>query len=365
MRAAHILSIRHRLLYYTLALAIPLAAGGASAATAVAPGYSLSVFAGPLAGSSAPDSIAVVGSRVFVSYGNGGNPDGSGGALSTVAAYSDHGVFQGSITLSGHSDGLRYNSTTGQLWSLQNEDGNPNLVLINPTTLASSAPLPFSSTPHGGGYDDIAFGANATYVSASAPANSPNTAPAIVSVSLSPTQVTVNGGVLAGNATANVLNPGGGTTQLNLQDPDSMIFAPDGRLVLDSQSDQQLVFVSNVGAPGQSVSVLNLSTSVDDTVFAAGSGQRLLFTDRGSNTVYSLTGPFGSGQAISAEDSANQIGMLNLSDGTLTPLVTGLDSPHGEVFAALVPEPTSWMLAIAGFGLVGAALRRRAAAVAA
>jgi hypothetical protein len=365
MTAAHVLSIRRRLLCYTLALAIPLAAGGASAATVVAPGYALSVFAGPLAGSSAPDSLAVVGSTVFVGYGNGGNPDGSGGALSTIAAYSDHGVFQGAITLTGHNDGLRYNSATGQLWSVQNEDGNPNLVLINPTTLASSAPLPFSSTPHGGGYDDVAFGPNGTYVSASAPANSPNLAPAIVSVGLTSTQVTVNGGVLAGNATANVLNPGGGTTTLNLQDPDSMIFAPDGRLVLDSQSDQQLVFVSNVGAPGQSVSVLNLPTTVDDTVFAAGGLQRLLFTDRDSNTIYSLTGVFGAGQAISAADSANQIGMLSLSDGTLTPLVVGLDGPHGEAFAAPVPEPASWTLAIAGLGLAGAALRRRRAAVAA
>ncbi len=350
---------------HALASVVAFAAGGASAATVVAPGYALSVFAGPLAGSSAPDSIAVVGSNVFVSYGNGGNPDGSGGATSTVAAYSDHGVFQGSVTLAGHSDGLRYNSATGRLWSLQNEDGNPNLVLIDPMTLAASTPLPFSSTPHGGGYDDIAFGPHGTYVSASAPANDPNAAPTIVDVSLSATQATVNGGVLAGNAFAQVLNPGGGVTQLNLQDPDSLIFAPDGRLVLDSQSDKQLVFISNIGAPSQSVGVLNLTNSVDDTVFAGGGLQRLLFSDRGSNTIYALTGVFAAGQAISAADSANLIGALNLGDGTMAPLVVGLNSPHGEVFTSAVPEPAAWALMIFGCGCIGGVLRGRKSALAA
>jgi hypothetical protein len=335
---------------------------GAHAAPTAAAGYSLSVFAGPLAGSSAPDSIAVVGRDVFVGYGNGGAPDGSGGAVSTIAEYGQNGALIGTVTVTGHNDGLRYNATTGQLWSLQNEDGNPNLVLINPNTLAASSPLSFSATPHGGGYDDIAFGPNGTYISASNPANNPNTAPAIVSVSLTPSQVAVTGSVLAGNATANVINPGGGSTTLNLQDPDSMIFAPDGRLVLDSQADQQLVFISNVGNAMQTASVLNLPTTVDDTVFASGGLQRLLFSDRGSGTIYALTGVFGNGQAVSAADSANLIAALNLSNGDMTALVSGLDSPHGEAFAA-VPEPSSWAMMLIGFAGLGLAVRRRRHAV--
>jgi hypothetical protein len=314
------------------------------------------VFANPLSGSSAPDSIAVVGHNVFVGYGNGGNPDGSGGAISTIAEYSSAGALLGQTTVVGHNDGLRYDANTGQLWALQNEDASPNLVLINPANLAKSTAYGFSSTPHGGGYDDIAFGPSGTYISASNPANNPNSGPAIVSVSVGASQVNVLGGVLAGEATATVIN-GGGTIGLNLQDPDSMTFGPNGQLVLDSQSDQQLVFIGNVGQPSQSVSVLNLPTTVDDTVFGSGAPQTLLFTDRGSGVVYALKGAFGPGQAFSAADTLSQITADNLSTGAMTPIVTGLNGPHGEAFLSNVPEASTWMMMMLGVGGVGAAVR--------
>ena len=330
----------------------------AHAATAVSPGYSLSVFAGLLDGSSAPDSIAVVGQNVFVGYGNGGDPAGLNGAMSTIAEYTNDGALVRTFTITGHNDGLRYDAATHTLWSLQNEDGNANVVLINPTTGATSTPLTFSANPHGGGYDDVAFGPNGTYISASNPLLNPNTAPAIVSATVGATQIGVTG-VLNGNTAASVINPGGGTVTLNLQDPDSLIFAPDGRLVLDSQADQQLVFVSNIGTASQSVSVLNLPTTVDDTVFGSGGRQRLLFSDTASGVVYALTGVFGAGQAISAGDSAGVIAAVSQSDGSFTDLVTGLASPHGEAFTSTVPEPSSWSLMVIGFGIAGYAFRSR------
>ena len=336
--------------------AVPLAA--APVATA---GYSLSVFATGPAGSSAPDSIATVGDNVYVGYGNGGDPTGAGGARSTIVEYSKSGAMVGAITVAGHNDGLRYDRATGQLWALQNEDANPTLVKITPATLAATAPIAFSSTPHGGGYDDVAFGYGSTFVSASNPAHDPNTAPAIVRVDSSGH---VLGSVLAGNATAIILNPGGGTTTLNLQDPDSLTFAPNGALVLDSQSDQQLVYITDPGRVGQTVSVLNLPTTVDDTVFARGGMQRLLFSDRGSNTVYALTGDFARYTPLAAADTANQIVAIN-RDGTLNPLVTGLNGPHGEALTGAVPEPASWAMLLGGFALIGNALRRRRITVAA
>jgi hypothetical protein len=332
------------------------AAGSAAAAPSASAGYSLSVFAAPLAGSSAPDSIAVAGQDVFIGYGDGGAPDGSGGAMSTIAEYSNSGTLINTITVVGHNDGLRYNAAAGQLWAVQNEDGNPNLVLINPKTLAASAPLPFSATPHGGGYDDVAFGAGgATYVSASNPLNNPNSQPAIVSVSLSPSEVMVNSSPLLGTAAAVDINTGAPTT-LNLQDPDSMIFAPNGQLVLDSQADKQLVFLTNPGTPSQSVSVLNLQNEVDDTVFGDGGRERLLVADTVSGAVYALTGVFGAGEAISAEDLAGVVGVDNLTNGDQTALLSGLQSPHGEAISA-VPEPASWVLMLSGFFGMGAWLR--------
>jgi hypothetical protein len=338
-------------------------AGSAAAAVTVAPGYSLSVFAGPLSGSSAPDSITTAGNDVFVGYGNGGAPDGSGGATSTIAEYSKGGALLGTLTVVGHNDGLKYDAATGQLWALQNEDANPNLVLINPTTLTAPPPLSFSGAPHGGGYDDIAFGPAGTFISASNPANNPNTAPAIVSASIGGGVVNVTG-VLNGTATATVIN-GGGTTTLNLQDPDSMTFAPSGALVLDSQADHQLVYVSKVGTPMQMASVLNLPNEVDDTAFAGSGLQTMLFTDQGSGIVYALTGTFGAGQALSAADTLGQIVLLDQSTGAFTPVVSGLNDPKGEVFvSSAIPEPAGWSLLILGLFGAGGLLRRRAAAFA-
>jgi hypothetical protein len=122
-----------------------------------------------LAGSTAPDSIAVVGSSVWVAYGNGGNPDGSGGAKSQIVEYSSAGKVKLNLTVTGHNDGLRLNPATNQLWALQNEDANPNLVVIDPVT---GIPVKYTfagKPPHGGGYDDVVFLKGAAFLSASHP----------------------------------------------------------------------------------------------------------------------------------------------------------------------------------------------------
>jgi hypothetical protein len=318
-------------------------------------------------GASAPDSVAVANGDVYVGYGNGGNADGSGGATSTIAQYNANGQLLGTTTVVGHNDGLKYNAATGQLWAIQNEDANPNLVLINPSTLTKSPSMSFSATPQGGGYDDVVFSPNGTFVSASNPANNPNNKPAIVGATISGGIVNVSP-VLSGTAVATNINTGKPTT-LNLQDPDSMTLAPNGNIVLDSQSGKQLVFVSNPGTAAQSASVLNLTNQVDDTQFASGGLQTLLIGDKGNNTVYALTGNFQAGAGYSAVASGGAtgtdfIGLLNATNGTFTSVLTGLFSPGGEAFlnVSAVPEPAT--LALLGAGMVGlAAIRRRRAAV--
>lgn len=148
----------------------------ASAAPIAAPGYSVSVFAPTLAGTSGADSVEVIGGDVYVGYSNGTPKDGSGGptATSTIAEYSAAGLLLGTTSVIGHNDGLRYNAATGQIWSMQNEDGNPNLVLITPGTLAKSAVYSVASVNNGGGFDDIAFTGGKAFITASNPANSPN-----------------------------------------------------------------------------------------------------------------------------------------------------------------------------------------------
>ena len=58
--------------------------------------------------------------------------------------YDKAGKIEYSYSLPGSVDGLKLNPVTGELWALQNQDGNPTLTLIDPKTHAVSAPLSFA-----------------------------------------------------------------------------------------------------------------------------------------------------------------------------------------------------------------------------
>jgi hypothetical protein len=149
-------SMRFSVSLLALAVAAPVSLATARANPVAAPGYGIGLFAAGPSGTSAADSVLVVGNDVYVGYGNGGNPDGSGGAVSTIVEFGRSGQVLASTTVTGHDDGLRYDAATHQIWALQNEDANANLVLVAPGTLAKSAPISIGSV-NGGGYDDILF----------------------------------------------------------------------------------------------------------------------------------------------------------------------------------------------------------------
>jgi hypothetical protein len=306
--------------------------------TATAP-YQLTVFAKAPSGLSAPDSIAVLGDRVFVGYGDGHAPDGSDGLSSQIVEYRMDGSLVYTYTVVGHNDGLKIDPSTHLLWALQNEDANANLVIINPDTHQRKL-YTFGPTLHGGGYDDIVFRGCDVYLSASNPANNPNNGPAIVSIKLVGNMVDVQP-VLAGEASA-IDIPTDATVKLNLQDPDSMTLDPLGNIVLDSQADQQLIIVSHPGDPTQRVLRLPLtyltptgpmSVETDDTAFVTSSEGFLLFADKGLNAVYALRKKaFAPGTAYTAADGGPFVGSLDLTTGIVTPIVTGLVGPGGMVF---------------------------------
>jgi hypothetical protein len=305
---------------------------------AVSP-YQLTVFAKAPSGLSAPDSIAVLNNHVFVGYGDNHAPDGSDGLNSQVVEYQMNGTVVHTYTVPGHNDGLKVDPNTQLLWALQNEDANANLVIINPETHQQKE-YSFGPTLHGGGYDDIVFRGCSVYISASNPANNPNTGPAIVSARLVGNMVDVEP-LLAGEASA-IDIPTDATIQLNLQDPDSMTLDPFGNIVLDSQGDQELIIVSNPGTPNQRALRLPLSyqtpsgpmaVETDDTAFVTSSQGFLLFADKGLNAVYMLSKKaFAPGAAYTAADGGPFVGTLDLTSGVVTPVVTGLTGPGGMVF---------------------------------
>jgi hypothetical protein len=301
--------------------------------TAVVP-YTVSTFATSVPGVyTKPDSIAVLDGHIFVGFGNNVSTTGSDGKSSTIVEYDLNGNVITTYSVKGHNDGLRVDPNTKHLWALQNEDGNPNLVIINPEAHSQKI-YTFGPTAHGGGYDDIAFRGHDVFISASNPQSNPNTAPAIIRAELKGNTVSVSP-VLMGNATATDI-PTDTRVTLNLQDPDSMSFDPLGDLVLDSQADAELIIVHHAGAFDQSVYHLALTldgspAQIDDTVYATSSHGVILVSDRDGETIYAISKDiFSPAAAYSAAPTS--VASLDLDTGVITNVVTGMVSPHGMAF---------------------------------
>ena len=312
------------------------ALNAAGQATASVP-YTVSTFAAGVAGTYfQPDSIALLDGHIYIGYWNGVAKDGTDGKSSTIVKYNMNGDVVTTFSVVGHNDGLRVNPHTKKLWALQNEDGNPNLAIIDPLT-GKQTVYTFAPTAHGGGFDDIAFRGNDVFLSASNPSNNPNLSQALVRATLSGTTVSVTE-VLNASAIATDI-PTDTPLTLNLQDPDSMSFNQFGDLVLDSQADGELIIVHHLGAVDQSVYHLLLSdngsgTQVDDTVFATSTHGTILVSDRDAGSagiIYAISkNIFSPGSAYTA--TLNSVGALDFDTGVIADVVTGLVSPHGMAF---------------------------------
>ncbi len=310
------------------------------------PPYKISVFANSPNGISQPDSIVQWRDTVIVGFQNHVAKDGSDGKSSTIVEFSLSGKVKRMFQVPGHNDGLRVVGEN-DLWALQNEDANPNLVVIDLTS-GHAKQYTFPPTPHGGGYDDIVVQNGKVYISASNPnldAMGNNVFPALVRANLSGDNVILET-VLNGNASATDI-PTGQTVTLNLTDPDSMSIDPRGNIVLDDQADSELVFIRHPLTDEQTVGRLNITSSatgpggatitLDDTAFAPHPKAFLLVTDVHAGVIYRIdSGIFGfePGTAYSASDTLGLVGTLNLDNGFVMPIVTGFGSARGLLFIA-------------------------------
>jgi len=235
-------------------LPFSMAMSGAAAAPSPAaqPPYTLSIFAKSANGYSQPDSIVQWRDRVIVGFQNHVAKDGSDGKSSTIVQFSLDGHVMRTFSVPGPNDGLRVVGEN-DLWALQNEDGNPNLVVIDLES-GQAKNFTFAPTVHGGGYDDIVVVHDEVFITASNPnltSLGENVLPALVRARLSGSVVMIEP-VLNGDANATDISTGM-TVQLNLTDPDSMTIDPRGNIVLDSQADGELVFIRHPFEEGQQV----------------------------------------------------------------------------------------------------------------
>ncbi|HYB31589.1 MAG TPA: hypothetical protein VEF89_33710 [Solirubrobacteraceae bacterium] len=307
---------------------------------------------------SQPDDITYLDGHIFVGFQNGVGPQGepsstTGNTDSTIVEFNRHGDEVNQWDVVGKCDGLTADPEIHRVIATVNEDANSSLYTIDPHGSGSGSVVHYSyneSLPSNGGTDAISIYHGMILISASAPgttgAAAPQpTYPAVYRVTLdSSTDVATVQPLFYDEDSATVANRGsaqyGSTVSLALTDPDSNEVVPfyarrfAGDFMLTSQGDKQQIFVRDAGTRHQSLSVLNLSDSVDDTAWPSDRHGAIFTTDNSNNTINEITGPFYPGQVFVADTPCdandapsvcpaqgfppNFLGQLNPDTGTIT-----------------------------------------------
>jgi predicted secreted protein len=303
----------------------------------------IKTFQAPADGSSAPDSVTTAGGSTFIEYGNGADSTGAGGS-STIVQYDKAGRIEFSYSLSGSVDGLKYNPVTGEIWALQNQDGNSTLTLIDPKTHDVSAPLSFANPSATRGYDDVVFKGNQVFLSYTNPVNPGD--PTLVEL--------VNGDRPSGTLTTkSILSFGAtgldtvtGKVELVPQnDPDSLKLAPNGDLLLTSGDDGAIIDVKHAGTAQQSVSFTPIAgvgagAGLDDVIKPDATSGTFVLADTATDKVFSFhaTG-LNTDDYYASVGSLKAFGQVDPTTGAFTPLLSAdnapgfnFSSPHGVSF---------------------------------
>jgi hypothetical protein len=302
------------------------------------PGFSVSVFAKGTSTYFNPDSIVVDGNDVWVGFQNDAATDGSNGKTSTIVEYDRHGQVERTFTFPGHNDGLRVDPATHLVWATSNEDANPVLASIDPSTGVITQ-FTLAPTAHGGGYDDMAFVGGKMFMVASNPtlnAAGVNVFPAIDEVTFSGTNAIVTP-VLFGNATATDTTTNSVVT-LNVVDPDSLTIDTSGNLVLVDQGGSEIITITAPGTATQTVTRIPTATQLDDTVWVTSAHGRLFLVDGKANTIYLVHTRFAVGTVFTETPNDSSVpGMfakVDLTTGNIIPAIIGFIKPTGLLFVA-------------------------------
>ena len=157
---------------FAKALTVVLAVSVICVTAGAAQTFTVRTFAtGTGLGATSPDSVDVGLGSVWISYQNGADTTGLFGS-STVVRYSWSGAVQNTWSIKGNVDGLRIDPS-GQVWALQNNDGNSTLTVINPTTLGTTLYTygnTYTNVPNRG-FDDAQFLKGTAFLSETNPAS--------------------------------------------------------------------------------------------------------------------------------------------------------------------------------------------------
>ncbi len=309
---------------------------------------------------SQPDDIVSLGGNLYVGFQNGVGPQGevalSGNLDSTLAEFTTTGSLVKQWDVRGKIDGMGADPASGRVFATVNEDSNSSLYTVASGTLTHYAYTP--SLPHKGGTDAVSVYKGKILISASAPGTGgkvPASVPAVFVVTLNAgTKTAAVAPLFADNATATSAGTGnaGKKVTLALTDPDSNEIVPSsspkfgGDFMLDAQGDEQLVFSA---ASGQTVQVLKISNSIDDSAWATSATGTLYATDSTASTVDAITGTFTPGTMYAAVTPcnadnaptncpapgflANSLGTINLTTGAVGKVTVNVPlTPKGLIF---------------------------------
>jgi PEP-CTERM motif len=111
--------------------------------------------------------------------------------------------------------------------------------------------------------------------------------------------------------------------------------------------------------PGTMARLILTRDSTGNTVAYVGNTATMSFMDSGNLAVIgSVLTFFNDDGAVSGEQSSGFVDYIRIYDTALTANEVGALLPPGAVGGA-VPEPSTWAMMLAGFGLLGCAIRRR------
>jgi hypothetical protein len=317
---------------------------------------------------SQPDDVAMLGGHIFVGFQNGvgsqGEPATTGNKDSTIVEFTLKGKKVAQWDVVGKCDGLGADPLIDRVVATVNEDGNSSLYVIAPA--AGSTPVHYhygkQPLPSHGGTDSVVLYQGMLLISASAPGTTGAGAPqakyrAIYRVSLHAGSHVASLRTLFGDEAAARSVGSGKTVHLALTDPDSSETVPAyahrfaGDFMLTSQGDEEQIFTAAAGGSHQTLSVLKLSASVDDTVWPSGPTGAIYTSDNGSDSIVKITGPFTRGSEIAAVTPcdengapstcpapgfpANYLGAVNTSTGAITRVTLHgfAVQPKGMLFA--------------------------------
>jgi hypothetical protein len=318
---------------------------------------------------SKPDDITFLDGHIFLAFQNGVGPQGeassTGNGASTVVELGWNGQPVGQWDVVGKCDGLTADPAIGRVIATVNEDANSSLYTIDPRGGATAHYHYSEPLPSFGGTDAISIYHGMVLISASAPGTTglpapQPTYPAVYRVRLNQRALVAEIHPLFGDeATATFANAGsaGETVTLGLTDPDSNEVVPfyaerfAGDFMLTSQGDKEQIFVTDAGQPDQALSVLELSSSVDDTAWPSVPWGSIYTTDNAADTLNRITGPFEPGSVVVADTPCDEngapeecpappefppnfLGELNPWTGQITPvpLVGPSVEPQGMLF---------------------------------